>query len=135
MIFEPTIKFGRLINLYSVLAILIASMGLTGLVAYIIERRNKEIGIRKILGASLFNILGLLTSKFGKMLAIGFVLATVISWYVMNSWIEDFAYQVPITATTFVLSGMIMLLVAVATLSFQTIKAALADPVNSLRDE
>ena len=135
MIFESTIKFGRLMNLYSILAILIASLGLTGLIAYTIERRNKEIGIRKVLGAPILSILALLTGKFGKLLLIGFSIASVTSWYIMNSWVEDFVYQAPISASTFLLSGIIMFMVALVTLSFQTIKAAMTDPVNSLRDE
>lgn len=135
MIFEPTIKFGRLMNLYSLFAILIAGLGLTGLVAYVIERRNKEIVIRKVLGASVSSIMRLLTGEFGKLLIIGFVLATALSWYLMTLWMKDFVYQVPITIKTFLLSGLVMLVVALVTLSFQTIKASLVNPVKYLKEE
>lgn len=135
MIFDSDIRFGQLINLYSILAILIASLGLAGLVAYVIERRNKEIGIRKVLGASIHSIMRLLTSEFSKLLAIGFVIATALSWYIMNIWIEDFTYQTPISTTNFLIAGAIMALVALVTLSFQTIRAATSNPVNSLKEE
>ena len=135
MIFEKDIKFGQLMNFYAVLAIIIAALGLTGLVAYVIERRNKEVGIRKVLGASVSSILVLLTNEFGKLLLIGFIIASSISWYLMHSWVEKFAYRVTITPITFLLAGLAMLIIVVLTLSYQTVKAAKSNPVKYLKDE
>lgn len=134
-IFNPTIKFGKLMNFYAMLASIIAGLGLTGLVAYVIERKNKEIGIRKILGASVSSVLVLLTSEFGKLLLVGFFIATGVSWYLMNQWIKDFEYQTVIEPLTFILAGLAMLLMVILTLSYQTLKAARANPVKYLRDE
>lgn len=135
MIFEKDIKFGQLMNFYALLAIIIAGLGLTGLVAYVIERRNKEVGIRKVLGASVSSILVLLTSEFGKLLLIGFILASSISWYFMHTWIEKFAYRITITPITFLLAGLAMLVIVVLTLSYQTIRTAKSNPVKYLKDE
>lgn len=135
MIFEKDIKFGQLMNFYALLAIIIAGLGLTGLVAYVIERRNKEVGIRKVLGASVSSILVLLTSEFGKLLLIGFILASSISWYFMHSWIEKFAYRITINPITFLLAGLAMLVIVVLTLSYQTMKTAKSNPVKYLHDE
>lgn len=134
-IFEPSIQFGRMIEFYSILAMIIAGLGLTGLVAYVIERKTKEIGIRKVLGASVSSILVLLSSEFAKLLALGFVIASGLSWYLMSQWVQDFENQAPIPWYVFVLAGMAMLLVAVLTIGYQTVKSAKANPVDSLKDE
>ncbi len=134
-IFEPTIKFGKLINLYAVIATIIAGLGLVGLVAYVIERRNKEIGIRKVLGASVSSVILLLTSEFGKLLIIGFVVSTPVTWVIMKNWQADFQYQDKITPLTFLVAGSVMILVAGFTLGYQTLKAARSNPVKYLRDE
>ena len=134
-IFESSMQFGRLINFYSILAMIIAGLGLTGLVAYVIERKTKEIGIRKVLGASVSSILVLLSGEFGRLLIIGFVLASGLSWYLMSQWVQDFTNQAPIPVYVFLVAGFAMLLVAVLTIGYQTMKAARANPVDSLRDE
>lgn len=134
-IFAPSIKFGRMIEFYSILAMIIAGLGLTGLVAYVIERKTKEIGIRKVLGASVSSILVLLSSEFGKLLAIGFVLASGLSWYLMSQWVQDFDNQAPMPWYVFVLSGLAMLTVTVLTIGYQTVRSAKMNPIDSLRDE
>ncbi len=128
-------QFGGLLGLFTVLAIVIASLGLIGLIAFVIEKRSKEIGIRKVLGATIANILVLLSKEFGKLLIIGFVIATPIAWYLMDMWLQDFQYRTNITWWVFVAAGVVMLLIAFATTSFQTIKAALTNPVDSIKDE
>ncbi|MFY0600196.1 MAG: ABC transporter permease [Cyclobacteriaceae bacterium] len=133
--FQPTIDFGRMIQFYSVLAIIIAGLGLTGLVSYVIDRRTKEIGIRKVLGASISSILVLLSSEFGKLLLIGFVIASALSWVLMSRWIQDFDYQAPIQWYVFGVAGLVMLSISVLTIGYQTFKSAKANPVNALKDE
>lgn len=134
-IFEPSVRLGQMIEFYSVLAMIIAGLGLTGLIAYVIERRTKEIGIRKVMGASVQSIVVLLSQKFGKLLMIGFALATGISWYLMSIWVQDYEHQAPIPWYLFVFSGAAMLLVAMLTIGYQTIKSARANPVEALRNE
>ncbi len=134
-IFESSIEFGKLIRVYAIIAAIIAGLGLMGLVAYVIERRNKEIGIRKVLGAPISSLLLLLTSEFGRLLLIGFVIATGLAWYVMHQWQADFEYRETISPLTFLLAGVIMLLVVVLTLGYQSLKAASANPIKYLRDE
>ncbi|MFY0685884.1 MAG: ABC transporter permease [Cyclobacteriaceae bacterium] len=134
-IFNSTIQFGKLINFYAIMACIIACLGLTGLVAYVIDRRHKEIGIRKVLGASITDIWLLLTGEFGKLVLIGFALATSLTGWIMSGWVENFTYQAPLSISVFVLSGLLMVLIAVITLSLQVAKAAVSNPINHLRDE
>ena len=134
-IFEPQMRLGQMIEFYSVLAMIIAGLGLTGLIAYVIERRTKEIGIRKVLGASVSHVVVLLSREFGKLLLIGFVIATCLSWYLMTQWVQDYEHQAPIPWYVFVGAGVAMLLVAALTIGYQTLKSARANPVDALRDE
>lgn len=134
-LFAPILSFGKLLGVFSVLAVFIACLGLVGLIAFVIEKRNKEIGIRKILGASIANIVLLLSGQFGKLLGVGLIIAVPLTWYGMNQWLNDFDYRTSISALTFVYAGLIMLAVAMLTTSFQTIKAALVNPVESIKDE
>ncbi|MEO9477286.1 MAG: ABC transporter permease [Cyclobacteriaceae bacterium] len=134
-LFAPVLSFGKLLSIFSVLAVFIASLGLVGLIAFVIEKRNKEIGIRKILGASMANIVLLLSGQFGKLLGIGLIIAIPLTWYGMNQWLNDFDYRTSISALTFVYAGLIMMAVAMLTTSFQTIRAALVNPVESIKDE
>jgi len=120
---------------FAVLSCIIASLGLIGLVAYVIEKRNKEIGIRKVLGASIYQVLAILTGEFGKLLLISFLLSTGLSWYFMTKWKADFADQISISPLNFVWAGVFMLVLVVLTLSLQTLKAARANPIKFLRDE
>ena len=117
------------------LSIFISCLGLLGLVMFTINSRTKEIGVRKILGASVSNIVGVLSTDFVKLVCIAFIIAAPIAWIVMHNWLQDFSYRTSISWWVFVLSGGFMLLLAFLTLSIQTIKAALVNPVNSLRSE
>ncbi len=133
--FESVVKFGHLLTLSASLAILIACLGLIGLVAFVIEKRNKEIGIRKVLGASIYHIMKLLTSEFGKLLLVSFLIATPVAWWLMDQWLQDFAYRTNISLKVFLGAGVTMLIIAFVTTSFQTIRAALMNPVESIKDE
>ncbi|MCG3118081.1 MAG: hypothetical protein ALAOOOJD_00215 [bacterium] len=128
-------QLGRVFQTFAFLAIGIACLGLFGLAAFTAERRTKEIGVRKVLGATVTNVVGLLSKDFVKLVLWANLIAWPVAWYAMNRWLQDFAYRINIGLWTFVLSGGIALLIALTTVSFQTIKAALANPVESLRYE
>ena len=120
---------------FSLIAILISCLGLFGLATYLTERRAKEVGIRKVMGASMSGILILLSKDFTKWVLIANIIAWPISYYFMNKWLQEFAYRITITFWPFLFSGLIALLIAVLTVSYQSIKAALSNPVKSLRYE
>ncbi len=122
-------------TVFACIAIFIACLGLFGLSAFTITQRVKEIGVRKVLGANVVSIVTLLSKEFLKLVLISAVIAFPVAWYAMSKWLEDFAYRVDIHWWVFILSGILTLLVALATVSFQAVKAALANPVNSLRSE
>lgn len=128
-------RVGKIALIFSTLAILIACLGLFGLATFISEQRTKEIGIRKVLGASVEGIVRLLSKDFLRLVGISFVIAAPLSWWIMNSWLKDFAYRIPLEWWIIGLAGFIALLIALTTVSFQAIKAAIANPVNSLRSE
>ena len=128
-------RFGRLFIYFSALALFISSLGLLGLSAYSTLQRTREIGIRKVLGASVTGIVGLLSGDFVKLVGVGFVVACPISWLAMHQWLQGFAYRTTLNGGLFVLAGAGALLIAVVTISAQAIKAALANPVESLRAE
>jgi putative ABC transport system permease protein len=128
-------KTGKIFITFAVLAILIASLGLFGLITYAAEQRIKEIGIRKVLGASVANIAGMLSKDFLKLVLISSGIAFPLAWWAMNKWLQDFAYRVNIEWWVFVVAGIIALLIALMTVSFQAIKAAVANPVKNLRTE
>ena len=127
--------FGSIFTGFALLAILIASFGLAGLSAYNVLQRRKEIGIRKVMGASVQQLLLLLSKDFLKLVLIAFLVAIPITWFIMNHWLQDFAYRINISWWVFAVSGSIAIIIAFATISFQAIKAALANPVKSLRTE
>jgi putative ABC transport system permease protein len=120
---------------FSLLAIFIACLGLFGLAAFTAEQRTKEIGVRKVLGASITGIAKLLSKDFLKLVALSFIIAMPVAWWIMNKWLEGFAYRININWTVFAIAGIVALLIALITVSFQAIKAALANPVDSLRSE
>ncbi len=120
---------------FSLLAILIACLGLFGLAAYTAEQRTKEIGIRKVLGASVLNISRLLSQDFIRLVIIAIVIALPIAWYLCHKWLQDFAYRVTIGADTFIITSLLAIVIALLTVSLQAIKAAVANPVKSLRTE
>lgn len=128
-------KFGHLFFNFAILAIFISCLGLVGLASYSTIQRTKEIGVRKVLGASVTNIINLLSMEFVKLVVIAFVIAAPLAWYVMNMWLNGFAYRTPLGWQIFALAGMVSLVIAFGSISFQAIKAALANPVKSLRTE
>jgi putative ABC transport system permease protein len=128
-------RFGNVIGVFAFIAVFIAGMGLGGLAAFAVSRRTKEIGIRKVLGASEVSIVRLLSKDFLKLVAIGFVIAVPIGWYGMHRWLQNFAYKITMSWWIFLLAGGIALIIALATVSWQSIRAALANPVDSLRQE
>ena len=124
-----------MLNLFTGLALFIACLGLYGLVLFIIERRRKEIGIRKIIGASAWDILFLLNKNFLGLTLLAFVIASPIAWYAMNRWLANFAYRIQLHWWVFALAGLAALGIALLTVSFQALRAALNNPVKSLRNE
>jgi len=120
---------------FSGLSLLIACLGLFGLSTFVVERKVKEIGIRKVLGASISGIVGLLSKDFLKLVLLSVLIASPLSWYFMNNWLKDFAYRIEISWWVFIAAGIIAVLIALITVSMQAIKAALANPVKSLRTE
>jgi len=125
----------RLLNWAMGLSILISALGLLGLVIYISEARTKEIGIRKILGASVGNLVMILSREFVLLVVIAFVIAAPVAWYAVNQWLEAFAFKTEISLWVFGVSGIALLSIAIITLSFQTVRTATSNPVNSLRNE
>jgi putative ABC transport system permease protein len=134
-LYQSEQKTGLIFTTFSVLAILIACLGLFGLTAFTVERRIKEIGIRKVLGASISTIVFLISKEFLKWVLISNLIAWPVAYYFMNNWLENFAYRTNITLWAFIFSGIIALIIALLTVSSQTIKAATANPVRSLRYE
>jgi len=128
-------RLGRSFSYFTIIAIFIASLGLFGLVSFSAERRTKEIGIRKVLGAQISNITWLLSKEFLFLVCIANIIAWPIAYYFMNKWLQNFAYRINIGLGIFLASGMIALVIALLTVSFQSIKAATANPVDSLRYE
>jgi len=125
----------KVFSVFSLLAIFIACLGLLALAAFTAEQRVKEIGIRKILGATSSNIVGLLSKDFLKLVLVSIVIASPLAWYAMNTWLQDFAYRIGVQWWVFLLAGIIAVIIAFLTVSFQSIRAARANPVNSLRSE
>jgi putative ABC transport system permease protein len=128
-------RLGNIFGIFASLAIVIACLGLFGLISLTVQNRVKEIGIRKVLGASVFDIANLISVDFLKLVLLSFLISSPIAWYFMNKWLEDFAYRVDIHWWVFLLACGIALIISVITLSFQSIKAAIANPVDSLRSE
>ena len=128
-------RTGELIGLFTLLTIFISCLGLFGLASYMAENRIKEIGIRKVLGASIRNITTLLSTDFLKLVVIAIVIAVPISWYFMSKWLEDFDYRITISWWIFALAGLLALSIAFFTVGYQAFRAAIANPVNSLRNE
>ncbi|WP_198174909.1 ABC transporter permease [Spirosoma arboris] len=128
-------QFGRVCSLFAGLAIFIACLGLFALATFIAKQRTKEIGIRKVLGASVPSLINLLSQDFLKLVIVAILLAAPLAWFAMNRWLEDFAYHIAVPWWSFVLAGFLAMGIAFLTVSFQSIKAALMNPVKSLRSE
>jgi len=134
-LYKSEVRTGLLFNIFAAIAIFISCLGLLGLAAYTAQIRTREIGVRKVLGASIPGIIRLLAGDFMKLVLLAIVIATPVSWYVMNKWLQDFAYKINIGWVVFLVSGLLAILIALFTISFQSVKAAMANPVKSLRTE
>ncbi len=134
-LYQSEQRQGTIFTVFACIAIFIACLGLFGLSAFSITQRIKEIGVRKVLGANVSSIVALVSKEFLKLVLIAAIIAFPVAWYAMTHWLRDFAYRINIHWWVFVLSGILALIVALATVSFQAIKAAVADPVKSLRSE
>jgi len=128
-------QMGRIFNLFAILAIFISCLGLYGLSAFMAEQRTKEIGVRKVLGASVFNIVYLLSGSFTKLIVVAMTIAIPVSWFAINSWLKGFAYRIDISWIIFLVACGTALLIAWLTVGYESIKAAVANPVKSLRTE
>jgi len=133
--YEKEDRQAALINYFTIVAIIISCLGLFGLATFTAEQRTKEIGIRKVLGASVYGVVALLSTDFLKLVLIAVFIASPLAWLGMNKWLQNFAYQTSIGWQVFVLTCFIALFIAFATISFQAIKTAVANPVKSLRTE
>ena len=133
--YASEIRTQQIFSAFAIIAIIIASLGLFGLSAFVIEQRTKEIGIRKVLGASVQNVLLLVSKEFLLLVGIAFLVSIPVTWWAMHKWLEDLAYRIHISAWVFIIAGIVAILIALLTVSFQAIKAAVANPVKSLRTE
>jgi putative ABC transport system permease protein len=128
-------RLSSIVTYFTIIAILISCLGLFGLATFSAEQRTKEIGIRKVLGASVASIVGLLSKDFLKLVAVAIIVATPIAWYVMSKWLQDFAYRISIGWWMFIIAAMVALFIAFVTIGFQAVRAANTNPVKNLRTE
>lgn len=133
--YRGEVTAGKLTNYFAAMAIFISCLGLVGLIAFTVEQRTKEIGVRKVLGAPVASLYGLLSRDFLFLVAIAFLVAAPIGWNIMNNWLSSFAYRATIDWSVFVIAGVAALCIAVLTISYQVVKAILVNPINSLRSE
>ena len=133
--YDADARTARIVNVFTIISILISCLGLFGLTAFEAQQRVKEIGVRKVLGASVTSIVALLSKDFVKLVVAAIVIATPLTWYLMNAWLQDFAYKIEIEWWVFLLAGLVAVGIALLTVSFQSVKAAVANPVKSLRSE
>ncbi|MGH2649474.1 MAG: ABC transporter permease, partial [Ginsengibacter sp.] len=134
-IYNADQRTGKLFITFAIFAIFIGCLGLFGLVTYAAEQRTKEIGVRKVLGASVGGIVAMLSKDFAKLVLIASLIAFPVAWWVMNKWLQSFAYRTNISWWVFIIAGIVAIVIALITVSFQAIKAAIANPVKSLRTE
>ena len=133
--YRNELTLGKILNYFTFLGLIIACMGLFGLAAFMMEQRTKEIGIRKVLGADIFQIVAMLNKDFLKLIMISFVISLPLGWFLANNWLENFAYKITIGPVIFITTAVIAFGIAVLTVSYKSIKTATANPVNSLRGE
>jgi putative ABC transport system permease protein len=133
--YETETKWKQIISIASALFIFVSCIGLLGLIMLSIEQRTKEIGVRKVLGAAISRIVVLISKEFIILIAIAFVVSVPVAWYFINKWLENFAYRINIEWWMFALAGILVIAIALITMSFQAIKAAVANPAKSLRTE
>src|SRR4030095_10307974 len=128
-------QLSSLYKIFAVIAIFLSCLGLYRLVSFMAVQRIKEVGIRKVLGASISSVIYLFSKEFIILVTIGFVIASPIAWYFMNKWLQDYVYRINISWWIFLAGGISAVIIALVTVSFQAIKAAIANPVKSLRSE
>jgi putative ABC transport system permease protein len=133
--YDTETRVAALSKYFAGLAILISCLGLFGLAAFTAQKRRKEIGVRKVIGASVMNITGMLSKDFLKLVLISLLIAFPVAWWLMYNWLQSFAYRINITPIVFLITGLVVLLITILTISYQSIKAAIANPVKSLRSE
>lgn len=133
--YEKEQKTGLILGIFACLTIFVACLGLFGLATFTAEQRTKEIGIRKVLGATVPGVVSLLTKDFLKLVAVAFVIASPIAWFIMNKWLQDFAYRININWRVFAVAALLAIIITIISVSFKAIKAAIANPVKSLRTE
>ena len=134
-LYQQETQTARVLNIFALITILVAAMGLFGLVTFTAQQRVKEIGIRKVLGASVISIVRMLSADLVKLVLIAVVIASPVAWWAMNRWLDDFAYRIDIQWWMFAVAGFAAVVIALLTVSWQAIRAAVANPVESLRDE
>lgn len=128
-------RLSSIVNYFTVIAILISCLGLFGLATFSAEQRSKEISVRKVLGASVTGIVGLLSKDFLKLVMAAIVIASPIAWLVMNKWLQDFTYRIHISWSVFAFTAFVALAIAFLTISFQAVRAGLTNPVKNLKTE
>jgi ABC-type antimicrobial peptide transport system permease subunit len=128
-------QLSQLYKIFAGIAIFLSCLGLYGLASFMAVQRIKEVGVRKVLGATAANIVYLFSKEFIILIAIAFAIATPLAWYSMHQWLQDYAYRIDISWWIFLVGGIAAIVIALATISFQAIKAAIANPVKSLRTE
>ena len=133
--YQTEVRLGTLFGYFTLLAIVIACLGLLGLASLMVQQRTKEIGVRKVLGASLVDILVLLTKDYTRLVAVAFVLAVPLGYFIQSMWLQEFAYRISVGWDTFIIAGGVVLLISWLTISYQSMQAALSNPVNSLSHE
>ena len=133
--YETETRVSDLSKYFAALAIIISCLGLFGLAAFTAQKRQKEIGIRKVIGASVSDITTMLSKDFLKLVGISLLIALPLSWWLMSTWLQGFAYRIHISVAVFVIAGAGIIFITLLTISFQSIKAAIANPVKSLRTE
>jgi len=134
-LYASELRTQQIFSSFAIIAIIIAGLGLFGLSAFVIEQRTKEIGIRKVLGASVQNVLMLVSKEFLSLVVVAFILAIPVTWWAMHKWLENYAYRINISIGIFIIAGATAVIIALITISFQAIKAAVSNPVKSLRTE
>lgn len=133
--YDDVQRMGRIFITAAGLAIIVACLGLFALSAFMVEQRSKEISIRLVLGASLKTIFNLLTLNFLKLVLVSVIIAVPIGWYIMNDWLQNFTYRTDVTWDVFVIAGLVAVLIALLTISYQSVRAAFVNPVDSLKSE
>lgn len=128
-------QLSQLYKIFAAIAIFLSCLGLYGLASFMAVQRIKEVGIRKVLGATAGNIVYLFSKEFIILIAIAFAIATPLAWYYMHQWLQNYAYRIDVSWLIFLAGGLVAIIIALATISFQAIKAAMANPVKSLRTE